>query len=93
MALSIKNRELEEVSRELARITGKPITEALLVGARRELERQRKLRTVPTDDESWNETWAFIQQIQREYAALPELGPKLTDDEILGYDEFGIPSK
>lgn len=40
MALRIKNLELEEVSGELARVTGKPITVALLEDARRELERQ-----------------------------------------------------
>ena len=28
MALSIKNREVEGLARELARLTGKPITEA-----------------------------------------------------------------
>ena len=89
MALSIKNRELEEVSRELARLTGKPITEALLEGARRELKRQRDLsRLRPKQD-----LWARIQKIQQAYAALPDVGDALTDDEILGYDEFGIPTK
>lgn len=93
MAISIKNRELEEVSRELARITGKPITEALLVGAKRELERQKNIsRTKLVSDQDMDETMAFIKRIQQEYAAMPNPNP-MTDDEILGYDEFGIPSK
>jgi hypothetical protein len=44
MALSIKNREYEETARELARVTGKSITEAGLIGLKRELERQKAIR-------------------------------------------------
>ncbi len=88
MALSLKNRELEETARELAFVSGLSITEALLEGAKRELKRQKDLKAFkPTT------TWERIQEIQREYAALPDREPRLTDDEILGYDEFGIPSK
>jgi antitoxin VapB len=89
MALSIKNRELEEVSRELARLTGKPITEALLEGAKRELRRQKSLQTMRPQRKLWDK----IQEIQKEFAALPKTGSTLTDDEVLGYDAFGIPSK
>lgn len=85
MALSIKNRELEEVSRELARVTGKPITEALLEGARRELERQRNLRHVlPADN-----FLAGIREIQKRVAKLPILDIRPAD-EIL-YDKNGLP--
>lgn len=85
MALSIKNRELEEVSRELARITGKPITEALLVGAKRELERQKQIRSFVHKDD----VWAEIRKIQEAVAALPTLDER-SDDEILGYNEKGV---
>jgi hypothetical protein len=37
--------------------------------------------------------WARIQEIQRQLAALQDRQPRLTDDEILGYDEFGIPTR
>ena len=85
MALSIKNRELEEVSRELARVTGKPITEALLEGAKRELLRQKRLqRVLPTND-----FFAGIREIQERVAKLPILDSRPAD-EIL-YDEFGLP--
>jgi antitoxin VapB len=85
MALSIKNRELEEVSRELARVTGKPITEALLEGARRELERQKALRHVlPTEN-----FLAGIREVQKRVAKLPILDSR-SANEIL-YDENGLP--
>ena len=85
MALSIKNRELEEVSRELARVTGKPITEALLEGARRELLRQKQIRAYkPKED-----LWAEVQKIQARVAALPILDSR-HPDEIM-YDENGLP--
>jgi antitoxin VapB len=85
MALSIKNRELEEVSRELARVTGKPITEALLEGARRELERQKALRqALPNDN-----FLAGIREIQNRVAKLPILDNRPMH-EIL-YDENGLP--
>ena len=87
MALSIKNRELEEVSRELARITGKPITEALLEGAKRELDRQIELqRILPKDDD---DIWAAIREIQARVAKLPTLDSR-HPDEIM-YDEHGLP--
>jgi antitoxin VapB len=91
MALSIKNKELEEVTRELAVVTGKPMTEALLVGAKRELERQKTIKRLlnrGSDPASWDR----IKKIQERYAAMPN-NSTLTDDEILGYDEFGAPTK
>ncbi len=88
MALSIKNRELEETVRELARITGKPMTEALLEGAKRELKRQESLAPYKRNSDLWKR----IQKLQAEYAAIPTRST-LTDDEILGYDEFGAPTR
>lgn len=85
MALSIKNRELEEVSRELARVTGKPITVALLEGARRELERQKSLRHAHPSDNFL----AGIREIQKRVAKLPILDNRPAE-EIL-YDENGLP--
>jgi antitoxin VapB len=88
MALSLKNRELEETARELASLTGKSITDALLEGAKRELKRQKDLKAYKKTT-----TWQRIQEIQKEFAAIPNRSETFSDDEILGYDEFGIPSK
>ena len=88
MALSIKNREYEETARELARVTGKSITEAALVGLKRELERQKTIRSmVPAHSRT-----AMAIEIAKRSAARPRIGT-MTDDEILGYDEFGAPTK
>ncbi|NJM30813.1 MAG: type II toxin-antitoxin system VapB family antitoxin [Rhizobiales bacterium] len=91
MALSIKNREYEQVSRELAEITGKSITESGLEGLKRELERQKSIRkfAMRTDKE---EFLTLVRNIQQRYAALPSK-TNMTDDEILGYDESGIPTE
>jgi antitoxin VapB len=88
MALSIKNRELEQTARELARITGKPITDALLEGAKRELDRQKSIAMLTSKKSRFDKLMA----IAREYAELPTTND-LSDDEILGYDEFGAPTK
>ena len=85
MALSIKNRELEEVSRELARVTGKPITEALLEGAKRELLRQKQIHHFANKDD----VWAEVRKIQEAVAQLPILDSR-HPDEIM-YDEYGLP--
>ncbi len=88
MALSIKNRELEEISRELARVTGKPITEALLEGAKRELQRQKQIHSILERSNRFARAWEIAQRV----SDMPDVGT-MTDDEILGYDEFGVPTK
>ena len=88
MALSIKNKEFEDTARELARLTGKSITEAGLVGLKRELQRQKNIRLV-THSESRVER---AMKIAQKSAARPVVGV-LSDDEVLGYDEIGAPTK
>ncbi len=87
MALSIKNREVESLARELARISGKPITEAVRDSLKRELERARVIAQV-TPKAGLAER---LMAIGREVAAMPVLDDR-TPDEILGYDENGLPS-
>ncbi|MEO6609048.1 MAG: type II toxin-antitoxin system VapB family antitoxin [Aestuariivirga sp.] len=84
MALSIKNKKVEEKARRLAILTGKPITEALSDSLDLSLLRQSAVQK-PTAKE---QLWAKVREIQREYAALPDKDNR-TADEILGYNEFG----
>ncbi len=84
MALSIKNKEVELKARRLAFLTGKPITEALNDSLDLSLLRQSAIQK-PTAKE---ELWAKIQEIQREFAALPDRDTR-TPDEIIGYNEHG----
>ena len=88
MALSIKNREVEELARELARISGKPITEAVRDSLKREVERARIIAAATPKPGLAEE----LMEIGRQVAALPDLND-MTDDEILGYDEFGAPTR
>ncbi|HTE39130.1 MAG TPA: type II toxin-antitoxin system VapB family antitoxin [Reyranella sp.] len=91
MALNIKDRETEEVVRQLAKRTGRSITEAVRQAAAAELQRmdadyaERLAKLTP-------EKLAKLRRIEaicKEAAALPVLDNR-TPDEIIGYDENGI---
>ena len=86
MALSIKIVEVETLARELARRRKIPVTEAIRQSLAREMARERM---IPRRDHDRLE--AELIAIARSAAALPLIS-NMTDDEILGYDEFGIPS-
>jgi antitoxin VapB len=88
MALSIKNREVEALARELARLSGKPITEAVRDSLKREVERAKAIAAATPKDDDYVER---IMAIARKVAAMPVLDDR-SPDEILGYDENGLPS-
>ncbi len=85
MALSIKNAEVEKLARELARRRRVSVTEAIRQSLEREVARDR---LVPRDDKE--ELTKRLMAIVKEAAAMPVIND-LTEDEILGYDEFGVP--
>lgn len=85
MPISIKNPETEQLARQLARETGETITEVIKKSLQDRLQRvrgQRKGRALKEE----------IADILARVDALPRLNDDLTDDEILGYDENGIPT-
>jgi len=82
MALSIKTDEADALARALAAETHETITEAVTVALRERLERVRSRRV------DYARTVALLQDQYR--AARVDL--EMTDDEILGYDESGLPS-
>ena len=86
MALSIKNRETEELARELARITGKPITQAVTDELRRGVERARVIAMARPKP---NDIAEQLMEIGRQASLLPVLDPR-HPDEIM-YDENGLP--
>lgn len=88
MALSIKNREVEELARELARLTRKPITEAVRDSLKREVERAK---VIALSEPRSGDLIGRIAEIANRYSSRPL--NDLTEDEILGYDEFGAPTK
>ncbi len=83
MALSIKDPETERLARALAQRTG----ETLTVATRRALEERLRriggaaLRAAVLEDRA---------AIRRRWSEMPVLDPR-TADEIIGYDENGLP--
>jgi antitoxin VapB len=86
MALRIKDPETDRLVRELARLTGESMTEALRKAAAERLERERRKRG-EVDDEN---LVAELHAIAVHCASLPVLDDR-TPDEILDYDEHGLP--
>lgn len=84
MALNIKDREADRLARQLADLTGETITQAVTVALRERLEREEKRR------EAKDILVEEIMEISRRSAALPVYDPRPAD-EILGYDEHGLP--
>ena len=85
MALNIKDPATDRLVRELADVTGESITVAVSKAARERLERiQGRL--------SPEQKRAAIRRIQARVAARG-IDYSKTEDEILGYDENGIPEQ
>ena len=72
------------LARELSAVTGESITDAVLEAIRERLARKRLGNHAP----HWREE---VTAIQDRLAKLPRLTTQ-TDEEILGYDENGLPS-
>lgn len=84
MALNIKDPKAELIVRELASATGESVTAAVRRAAEERLQRVRRERGVRSLGED-------ILAIGRRCARLPDLDVR-TADEMLGYDEHGLPS-
>lgn len=83
MALNIKDARTDTLARELAEATGETITEAVGVALQERLERVRAGRRPRRLAEQ-------LDEIALRCAALPVLDER-SEDEILGYDEHGLP--
>jgi antitoxin VapB len=83
MSLNIKDTETDRLVRELADATGETFTRAVAVAVRERLDR---VRHRPPARRLADE----LDGIALRCAALPLLDAR-SDDEILGYDEQGLP--
>jgi antitoxin VapB len=83
MALSIKDPETERLARNLAQLTGENITTA----TKRALE--ERLRRVGGHSRKAT-LLEDMADIRRRWSALPVLDDR-TPEDILGYDENGLP--
>ena len=83
MALSIKDPEADRLARELASRTGESLTEAITTALRERLIRQQgRQRGVTVADR--------LRAIRKRCALLPVLDDR-SSDEILDYDDRGVP--
>ena len=83
MAFSIKNPEADRLARKLAAATGESLTKAVIVALKERLERlgaRRRGRSLADE----------LDEIALRCAALPVKDTR-TADEIIGYDEHGVP--
>lgn len=85
MPISIKNDETEQLARKLAELTGETLTEAIRGAVAERYERVRRARSGRSLADELNE-------IALRSAKRPDISD-LTDDEILGYDQLGIPTR
>jgi antitoxin VapB len=83
MALSIKDPETERLARNLAQLTGESITTATRRAIEERLRRVggRSRRTALLEE---------MAEIRRRWSAMPVVDDR-TPDEILAYDEHGLP--
>ena len=84
MALNIRNPETEKLAADLAQLTGETKTEAVTKALRDRLTRLRRER-------SRRRLADELDEIGRHCAALPARDAR-SAEEIIGYDERGIPS-
>ena len=83
MALSIKNDHTERLARQVAGETGESLTEAIQKALEERWERLKARRR--------NQVLAGqVEDLLRRVDALPALDSR-SEDEILGYDEHGMP--
>ena len=83
MALSIKSIQAERLAREIAERTGESLTGAIQKALQERLDRlkqQRRSQIVASQ----------LEEILRRVDQLPVLDSR-APDEILGYDEHGLP--
>ena len=84
MPISIKNNQTEELARKLAEITGETLTEAIRAAVAERYDRVRAARSGRTLADELN-------AIGLRCARRPIISP-LSAEEILGYDDSGIPT-
>jgi antitoxin VapB len=86
VALSIRDPETDRLARELAELTGESMTGAIRTALEERLAREQRRRRADIERRR-----KAIAAIEDQFAQLPVLDDR-SPDEILGYDENGLPT-
>jgi len=84
MAINIKDSETDRLAREVAKRAGETITDAIRKALQERLQRLAGRYAAPTKRDK-------LYEILHRVDTLPRLDSR-AEDEILGYDESGIPN-
>ena len=82
MALSIKSDEADQLARELAAETGETLTEAVVIALRERLDREHARHAASMRTR--------LARLAADAATLP-IADSRAPDEIIGYDDAGLP--
>lgn len=85
MGILIRRPETEDKIRELAERTGETITDAVDRAVDERLTRIEDRRRAGRVD------WQRLEKLVSKVRSSPAINERLTDDEIVGYDESGVP--
>jgi len=91
MSINIKNKEADRLLAELKRVTGKGASELVLELLRKEHERIAREQKRRPDEAEVERILAATREMQRLWRESPVIDPR-SPDEILGYDENGLPT-
>ena len=83
MAFSIKNSKADRLARRVAKLTGESLTDAVTESLQQRLERLQRAKGRKSLADQ-------LDEIALRCAALP-ISDHRSADEILGYDEHGLP--
>jgi antitoxin VapB len=83
MGLNIKNAETHRLAVQLAQLTGETLTRTVTIALKERLEREKRRRNRTGVAEA-------LRRIARRSASRPLLDDRSPED-ILGYDEHGLP--
>ncbi|CAN5293491.1 type II toxin-antitoxin system VapB family antitoxin [soil metagenome] len=85
MSVLIKDAETDRLIRDVATRTGETMTQAVRTAM------QERLARLPRAQNAGRLDMAKIAAFLAEIDAMPKINTDLTDDEIIGYDENGVP--
>ena len=86
MAILIKDQEADQLIRALAERTGESITDAVKMAVRERLQR------VPLNEDEIAARKRKLTELYAYFDSLPTMNDYLTNEEIIGFDENGLPT-